>query len=460
VEAVDSAAGDVAAIEGSKMKNTLSVSSALAAATCTLLGTTALEPVRAQEEPGWDFNTSLLYYAEGDDRVQDLSIKTLSRRTFVDDRYLTLGLTIDALTGATPNGALPQNVPQTFTKPSGRNTFTTEPGDWPIDDSFRDTRVAITADWTQPLGRLYTISGGVSASNEYDYLHLGINGKLSRDFNNRNTTLSGGFAYSSDEFEPVGGVPDPITPMQNVREDDGDDNGTGIGRSSGESKDVLDIVLGVTQVISRNFLIQLNYSYSDSSGYLNDPYKIISAIDTNGDPVPVTLPPGVEGPSHLNYYENRPDSRTKHSLYAQGKYYMSGSVLDASYRYMTDDWEIDSHTIDLKFRWPIGERTYLEPHLRLYTQTAAEFHQISLLDGGPLPEYASADYRLADFDSITAGLKYGWKTKGGNDMSLRLEYYGQTGNIPSSILVGSQGDREVYPDLDAIIFQYSYHFGR
>ena len=85
-----------------------SVSSALAAATCTLLGTTVMEPVQAQEDPGWDFNTSLLYYAESDDRVQDLSLKTLSRRTFVDDRYLSLGLTVDTLTGATPNGALPQ----------------------------------------------------------------------------------------------------------------------------------------------------------------------------------------------------------------------------------------------------------------------------------------------------------------------------------------------------------------
>ena len=45
-----------------KTRKQLSVSSALAAATCTLLGTTALEPVQAQEEPGWDFNTSLLYY--------------------------------------------------------------------------------------------------------------------------------------------------------------------------------------------------------------------------------------------------------------------------------------------------------------------------------------------------------------------------------------------------------------
>ena len=194
------------------MKNNdkISISAALTAATCTLLGTAALQPVQAQEEPGWDFNTSLLYYGEGDDRIQDLSLKTLSRRTFVDDRILSLGLTIDALTGATPNGALPQSFPQTFTKPSGKNTFTTPPGEFPLDDSFRDTRVAISADWEQPLGRLYAMNVGVSASAEFDYLHLGLNAKLSRDFNNKNTTLSGGFAFASDQLDPVTGEAVPV----------------------------------------------------------------------------------------------------------------------------------------------------------------------------------------------------------------------------------------------------------
>lgn len=444
------------------MKDKVSISSALAAATCTLLGTSAVQPVSAQEDPGWDFNTSLLYYGESDDRIQDFSFKTLTRRTFVDDRVLSLGLAVDALTGATPNGALPQSFPQTFTKPSGRNTFTTEPGNFPTDDSFRDTRVAITADWQQPLGRLYTVSGGISGSVEFDYLHLGINGRLSRDFNNRNTTLSGGFAYASDQLDPVGGVPDPLTPMRNVREDDDDDNGgAASGRVTKEDKDVLDLVLGVTQVVTRNLLVQVNYSYSSSSGYLNDPYKILAAVDpVTGEAVPITLPPGVEGPSHLNYYENRPDERTKHSLYTQAKYYMHGKVLDASYRYMTDDWEIDSHTLDMKMRFPFGDNKYLEPHLRLYTQTAADFYRVSLTDGDPLPEFASADYRLADFDAITAGIKYGWTTGGGNAMSVRLEYYGQTGNVATSDLIGTQGDRDVYPDLDAIIFQYSYQFGK
>jgi hypothetical protein len=441
-----------------------SISGTLALATCTLLGSAAAEPVQAQEEPGWDFNSALLYYAEDDDRIQDLSFNLLSRRVFVDDRFLTLGLTLDALTGASPNGALPQSVPQTFTQPSGRKTYTTAPGDMPIDDTFRDSRVAVTAGWQQPLGRLYAINVGASASVEFDYTHVGVNAKISRDFNKRNTTLSAGLAFAQDSLDPVGGAPLGLTQMRNAVDDD-DDEGDGDGnRGNGraeENKDILDFVFGVTQVLSKNLLVQVNYSYSDSSGYLNDPYKILSVVDgTSGDAVPIAQIPGINGPSHLNFYEHRPDSRRKHSLYSQAKYYMDGTVLDASYRYMTDDWEIDSHTVDLRLRWPVGSGKYLEPHLRFYTQSAAEFYRLNLIDGDALPEYASADYRLGDFDAITLGLKYGWKTGGGNDMNVRLELYRQSGNISPSQLIGNQVDRDNYPDLNAIILQYGYQFGK
>jgi hypothetical protein len=155
-----------------------SIKAALAAATCTLLGTSAPDPVQAAEEPTWDFNTALLYYGEDNDRVQDLSLNVLARRNFVDDRFLTLGITVDALTGASPNGALPQSVAQTFTQPSGRRTYTIEPGEIPTDDTFRDTRAALTAGWQQPLGRLYQFGVGISASAEYDYLHTGVNARL------------------------------------------------------------------------------------------------------------------------------------------------------------------------------------------------------------------------------------------------------------------------------------------
>lgn len=428
------------------------ISATLATATYALLGGAIPQPVQAQEEPGWDFNTSLLYYGEDANRVEDLSISVLAKRTFFDDRFLTLGMTVDALTGATPNGGIHQTVPQTFTQPSGNNVFTAPANTLVLDDSFRDTRVALNASWQQPIGRLYQLSIGASASKEYDYLHLGVNAKMSRDFNQRNTTVSAGVAFSADTIDAVGGAPLPLTSMLDV--------GDLSNRVGQQDKDVVDVVLGVTQVISRNLVVQVNYSFSDSSGYLNDPYKIVSMVDAvTGDVVPRTPPPGVQGPSHEYIFESRPDKRTKHSLYGQAKYYMDGKVLDASYRYMTDDWDIDSHTVDLRYRWPIGESRYLEPHLRFYTQTDAKFYQVGVVAGAPPPAFASNDYRLGNFDAITAGLKYGWTTKNGNEMSARLEFYQQRGSIPADKQFGNQVGLVQYPDLDAIIFQFSYRFG-
>ena len=431
-----------------------SVAVSLATATCALLGTSATSPVNAQEEHEWDFNTALLYYGESDDRVSDISLNVLAQRNFVDDRILTLSLAVDSLTGATPLGTMPFDGPQTFTTASGLQTYTTPANQIPLDDTFLDTRYALSANWQQPLGRLNTVNFGLSASNEYDYFHAGANFKLSRDFNNRNTTASIGLAVARDDIDPVGGAPDPLSSMLDVEDLS--------NRSGDKSKDVFDVILGVTQVVNRNLLVQLNYSFSDASGYLNDPYKYVSIVDpVTGDPIVHVPAPGATGPSHEHVFENRPGDRTKHSLYTQAKYYMDGKVLDASYRYMTDDWDIDSHTLDVRYRWPLSDGKYLEPHFRYYSQSEAEFYRPSLADLAPLPSYASADYRLGDFDAITAGIKYGWETESGSEWSARLEFYTADGKVPGNLRIGSnQSGREIYPDLDAIIAQISYRFGK
>ncbi len=432
-------------------KDNRSISAALAMATCSLLGSGIPAPVDAQEEPEWDFNTSLLYYGEDGDRVKDYSVKAIARRMFVDDRVLSLSMTVDSLTGATPNGAIRQDTAQTFTRPSGNAAYDVQSGVLPLDDTFLDTRVALTANWQQPVGETSLVNVGASASKEYDYTHFGVNAKIARDFNKRNTTLAAGIALSIDSLDPVGGAPAPLTPMLDV--------GDTSNRIGNQDKDVLDVVLGVTQVVNRNLVVQANYSYSKSDGYLTDPYKVLSIVDgTTGDTLLRTPTPGVEGPSHQVLFESRPGDRTKHSVYTQAKYYMNGKVLDASYRYMTDDWEIDSHTVDLRYRWPVGEDRYIEPHLRLYTQSEAEFYRLSLVDSDPLPVFASADYRLGNFDAVTAGAKYGWKTSNDNDMSVRLEWYRQSGSVPAAQVVGNQATRDNYPDLNAVILQFSYRF--
>lgn len=437
-----------------KVKKPQSTAASIATATCTLLGTAAAVPVQAQAEGNWEFDTALLYYGETDDRVQDVSLNLLALRNFVDDKVLSLSLGVDTLTGATPIGAITAATPQTFTSPSGAAVATRPANEIPLDGTFLDTRVAVSANWQQPWGRLNKIAAGISVSNEYDYLHLGANFRLSRDFNKRNTTVSLGLAYSSDELDPVGGAPAPLSAMLDV-----DDLSN---RNGEQSKDVTDVVFGVSQVINRSLVLQLNYSFSNSDGYLNDPYKIVSLVDPlTGDPVPRSPTPGVEGPSHEYLFESRPDERTKHSLFGQAKYYMNGRVLDAAYRYMTDDWEIDSHTIDVRYRWPLTNSSYLEPHVRFYTQNEADFYRTSLASGSPVPVDASADYRLGNFDAITLGLKYGRKMESGNEWNARLEFYTADGSVPENLLIGSnQSEREIYPDLEAIIFQIGYRFGR
>ena len=424
---------------------------ALASATCALLGTAVTAPADAQEVPEWDFNTSLLYYGEDGDRVQDLSFKSLTTRRFTDDRFLTLGLTVDTLTGASPNGTIRQDVPQTYTRPSGSGSYTVPAGELPLDDTFKDTRVAISANWQQPVGDRGLLDVGFSASKEYDYLHTGVNARYAHDFNQRNTTLSAGVALARDSIEPVGGAPVPFTPMFEM--------GNTTNRLGDQDKDIFDVVLGVSQVINPDLVVQVNYSYSNAQGYLNNPYKLLSLVDpVTGDTL--ERPPIPGGPSHEYRFEGRPDERTQHGIYTQTKLHMGGKVLDASYRYMTDDWEIDSHTLDLRYRWPLGESRYIEPHVRYYTQSAAEFYRLSLDSSQTLPAFASADYRLGEFDAVTAGLKYGWRTRSGNDMSVRLEWYTQSGTVPGDQLIGNQARRDNYPDLNAIIVQFSYRFSR
>jgi hypothetical protein len=429
--------------------NDRSIATALAVATCTLLGTGPASGAD-NEADRWSFDSAVLYYGETDSRVQDISAAMAATRDFDDERKLGLSLTVDTLTGASASGAIALDGPQTFTSPSGDKTYTTSAGEIPLDDTFLDTRFAVTANWSQPLTRLYTLSAALGFSTEYDYTHLGANLSLARDFNKRNTTVFAGVAWSQDDIDPVGGAPIPLSHMLDV--------GDHSNKLSTDSKDVLDILVGVTQVLGRNTVLRVNYSLSDSSGYLNDPYKIVSVVDPlTGDTV-LRAPPSGFGPSGVYRYESRPDSRLKHSLYTEMKHAFGRPVLHLAYRFMTDDWGIDSQTADVRFRWPIGESYFIEPQLRYYMQSEADFYRSSLGADELLPQYASADFRLGSFDAVTVGMKFGGATRGGNEWSTRLEYYMQSGEVPSEQIIGNQARREQYPDLSAVIAQFSYKF--
>ena len=415
-------------------------------ATCSLLQIAA--PLAQAEGSDWDIDTAFLYYGESDGRVQAAEPAIYAGRNFGDDDRIDLRLVVDVLTGATPNGAHASTVPQTFTTPSGSGSYTTPAGETPLDESFHDTRVAAGADWTISLDRLSKLILGINVSSEYDYISAGISSTYSRDFNNRNTTLTAGVAFNSDTISPVGGVPIEFAPM--VKQD------LTLNRSgSSETKTISDFIIGVTQIVNRKTIIQLNYTFGLTDGYQNDPYKIVTIVD------PVTgLPtlPTMAATGDLPYvYEKRPDSRQRNALFFNSAHHLTEDVIHFSYRYFWDDWGITSHTLDLSYRYQLAN-SYLMPHVRYYSQDAADFYthnlklgtDIDAATGAVSKQYASNDYRLAKSVTTTLGLKYGIPLSNNSEISMRGEF------IQQAISNDGVPAGEETPDLDAVVLQLNY----
>lgn len=426
----------------------------MAMATCALLQVSSTVVGAADSE--WDVDTAFLYYGEGDGRVQAMEPAIYAGRNIGDDDRLDLRVVADVLTGATPNGgfAIP-GVEQTFTSPSGEVEYTAAPGETPLDDTFRDARIALGADYTQSFSRMSKMIWGLNFSAEHDYISAGASANYAKDFNNRNTTFNAGIGFNIDNVKPVGGMPIAFSPMTT--------NGA-VGNTDGSSdtKAITDFMVGVTQVVSRKTILQLNLTLGSVNGYQNDPYKIITVVNGAGD-----LVSGVDSTyfdisaasgNRPYVHEKRPDSRQKTVLFFKAVHHLDEDVINASYRYYGDDWNIKSHTVDLKYRYEL-DKDYLQPHVRYYSQTAADFYRHSLVlgtdidtSGNVLVDYASHDYRLAESTTTTLGLKYGMPLKNDSELSLRGEFISQSvndGDVPAG---------QETSDLSAIVLQVNYSF--
>jgi Protein of unknown function (DUF3570) len=441
-------------------KPSRSVQSALMAASCALIGATA---VRAQspvdgEEGDWQADSALLYYKEDQGRVQAIEPVVSLSKDFGDEHVLGLKLTYDSLSGGSPNGALPSHSAQTFATPSGTSfqapsgvtqtfttasgkevaqlehvtLYTTQPGEIPLDPNFHDQRIALSTSWQQPFGAAARISLGGEASHELDFMSVGVNGAIAYDFNNKNTTLSLGGNFEADSIRPIGGVPV------------GGSDYALLAKGGNESKTVGGALVGLTQVLGRRWLAQLNYSYDSSHGYQTDPYKILSVIDAGGNAIGYR-------------FEARPRARARQSLYLENKFALGRDVLDLSLRFLKDDWGIRSQTAEIRYRWELANGAYVEPHVRYYKQTGADFYNLFLNAADVTPEFASADPRLASFKGTTFGVKFGMPLSDRSEVSLRIEQYQQTAqDVP--VAFGQLQGLDLNPGLKSLMAQFGFRF--
>jgi len=455
-----------------QLKKPKSIRGRLSKATCLLLGTpvAAMGTVQASDfsSAKWDFESAILYYSE-QDRVTAVEPVISAKEDQKNDKSFSVKLVMDVLSGASPNGAVPSSTSQTFTSASGSSGYTVPANQLPLDPTFEDTRFAADLSWESPISRQLKRITGLHFSYETDYLSLGASYNLTYDTNNKNTTWAAGIGVNSDYIAPIGGkheglieVPSSATPSAGGGgEDDEREGGEGGGEGleaflNGEKKLSSDVLLGVTQVLSRKTLMQLNYSYGKTSGYQNDPYKMVSEVDTNGNLVARSDVNNV----FPNIYENRPETRNRQTVFWKLNQQLGEDVLYLTYRYYWDDWDVKSHTYDLRYRFQLTSHWYVQPHYRYYEQSAANFYRYFLVYSGSgqftPPDYVSADYRLGALTSTTAGILFGNEISKGSDFTFRVEYMKQYGEGHPDEAVGVLQSYDLFPEFDAIILQMNY----
>jgi hypothetical protein len=420
----------------------------LMAASCALLSAGAARSQEASVASAgsglledWSVDSALAYYHENG-RVQAVEPVVNVSKVFADGESLDFNATFDALSGASPNGALPSRSTQTFTGPSQKasHAYAIAPGQLPADPNYHDTRFAAGGNWTTPLTRVDHLGVGGKFSVEDDFVSITTDASIAHDFNDKNTTLSFGVYNEFDSLHPIGNTPIP------------GGNYTSLVRTGGKTKDGVGALLGITQVMTRTWLTEFNLSIDRFKGYLNDPYKITSIIDIAGNTT------GYE-------YESRPDQRTRKSAYWENRVAWTSQLSTAlSLRYMSDDWALRSDTAQLHLHWSWSNRErYIEPTFRWYRQTAANFYTPFIMDTAKQSTgFESADSRLGAFRALTYGVKYAQKLPGlggraESEFSVRAEYYQQTFNEHVPVPASLQG-LDLYPGLKAILVQIGYRF--
>ena len=225
------------------------------------------------------------------------------------------------------------------------------------------------------------ISGGITSSDENDYQANSSYLAVSQDFFGDLSTLSMSYGRGND------------TVMQNGNDSFEDD------------VDRQNFRLGLSQVASKNLLLNFNFETITEEGYLNNPYRSYRFIDPAND---------FDNPTnYLTALEVYPHTRTSDAFALSASYFLSyRAAIKGEYRYFTDDWEISADTFQLSYTHPLKEDWILDIHYRSYSQSSAYFYS-DLFDFQSADEkdFRARDKELSDLNSQTIGLAASYKHK-------------------------------------------------
>jgi hypothetical protein len=235
--------------------------------------------------------------------------------------------------------------------------------------------------WTASVDYLHadtTMTFGYTYSDESDYKADTYNVSLSQSMFGDLTVVSLGYSRGFDDV------------LNNLDSD------------FKEDADHQNYHVSLSQVLTKNLILSLNYDAVTDEGYLQNPYRSDRYVDPLS-PIGYSYEP-----------ENYPDTRTSNAISANFLYYLPyRAAIKTSYRYYSDDWDIDAHTAEVGYTHPVGERWIMEFSYRYYQQSEADFYA-DIFPFADSQNFRARDKELSKFKDHTVafGIHYDLLDKG------------------------------------------------
>lgn len=290
------------------------------------------------------------------------------------------------------------------------------------------------------------VGGGVSDEPDFESSFGSVD--LTREFNDKLTSVTLGYGYTHNEI---------------TRNEGGHTGHAHADAHNPTDYPALDersvfhtVSASLGQVLDRNRVLQISGSYTHQSGYLSNPYKFVyvrgeitaeeyydlwQASDGDVDWAAVT-PLEVAGIELFR--ERRPDRRRQWALSSRLNQHLPtlAATLQLDYRWYTDDWDIAAHTFTVEWYQQLPREIEVTPYLRYYTQSRADFFAPYFL--APRADHIySSDYRLSGFGALSGGLRLARTFSKGLRFEAGVEYYTHQG----ALKLGG-GDAGDYADFD------------
>jgi len=159
-------------------------------------------------------------------------------------------------------------------------------------------------------------------------------------------------------------------------------------------------LVDLSQIITKNLIVSLNYEGVTDEGFLNNPYRQVRYLD----------PGAALGYSYQP--ELYPRTKTSSATALRGMYYLPyRAALKAEARYYSDTWDVQAWNVEVGYVHPLPRGVTLDLKYRFYSQSAAEFYN-DLFPRESAQNFMARDKELAEYTTHTlgAGVSYEFQT--------------------------------------------------